>query len=93
MFPPSGRLGCIGRLGDRPFLGGFNNPRQADREGRAVAGLALDRDIAAHHLTKASADGEPKSSAAVFARCGFRRAADYVDKILRGTKPGNIPVR
>ena len=32
-FPPSGQLGCIGRLGDRPFLGGFNNPRQADRKG------------------------------------------------------------
>jgi hypothetical protein len=66
-FPPSGRLGCIGRLGDRPFLGGFNNPWQADRKGRAATGLALNRDVAAHHLTEAPADGEAKAGAAVTA--------------------------
>src|SRR6516225_5046642 len=46
----------------------IDNPRQPDREGRAAAGLALDRDVAAHHLTEAPADREPKPGAAVFAR-------------------------
>ena len=33
-----------------------------------MAGLALDRDVAAHHLAEASADREPEAGAAVFAR-------------------------
>ena len=65
MFSPSGRLGCIGRLGNRPFLGGFNNPRQADRKGRAPTGFALDRDVTAHHLATPFADCEPEARAAI----------------------------
>jgi hypothetical protein len=34
-------------------LGGFHNSRETDGEGRSAARLALDRDVAAHHLTEA----------------------------------------
>src|SRR3974390_1258450 len=54
-----------GRTGSHRFL---DNSRQPDREGRAAAWLALNRDVAAHHLTEAFADREPKPGAAVFAR-------------------------
>src|ERR1700738_3349006 len=33
-------------------LGGLHNSRQPDREGRAFARLARNRDFAAHHLTE-----------------------------------------
>src|ERR1700737_4417512 len=51
-------------------FGGFHNSWQPDREGRTAARLALNRDVAAHHLTETSADGEPKPRAAVFAGRG-----------------------
>jgi hypothetical protein len=38
------------------LLGGvsnLHNPRQSDCKGRATTGLALDRDVAAHHLAEA----------------------------------------
>ena len=37
-------------------LGSFHNSRQPYGEGRAAAGLTLDRDIASHHLTKTPTD-------------------------------------
>ena len=49
---------------------GFHNPWQSDREGRPAAWLALDRDVAAHHLAEAFTDRESKARATVFARRG-----------------------
>jgi hypothetical protein len=46
----------------------LHNSKKADREGRAAAHLALDRNVASHHLTEAAADSETKARATVFAR-------------------------
>jgi hypothetical protein len=51
---PGVRLSRIDRWGGHPFLGTFHNPWQPDRKGRAAAGLARHRDVAAHHLTKSA---------------------------------------
>ena len=67
VFQP--RLSYVGQIGRHGFLGNFHNSRQPDRKGRAAAGLALDRDVAAHHLTEAPADHETKAGPPVFARC------------------------
>src|SRR5271166_1632632 len=50
-------------------LGGFHNSRQPDREGRAPTGLALDRNVPAHHLAEAFTNREPKARATVLP-CG-----------------------
>jgi hypothetical protein len=50
-------------LGGLPHL---HNPRHSDCKGRATTGFALDRDVAAHHLTKPPADREPEASPTVF---------------------------
>jgi hypothetical protein len=59
---------CWGSIGDHSFPRIFHDPRWADREGRAFPRLALDRDVAARHLTEPLADREPEAGAAVFAR-------------------------
>src|SRR5208337_4648293 len=63
-------LSQMSRIGSHHFLRSVHNSRQPDRKGRPSSGLALDRDVAAHHLTKAAADGEAKTSAAILARGG-----------------------
>src|SRR5260370_7168674 len=44
----------------------LRNSRQPNCKRRATAKLALDRDVASHHLAKAFADREPEAGAAVF---------------------------
>src|ERR1700730_1189456 len=55
------------------LLGGLPNlynPRHSDCKGGTTTGLALDRNVAAHHLTKPFTDCEAKAGATVFARRG-----------------------
>jgi hypothetical protein len=60
---------CAGLAGT--FLRNLHNSWQPDRESRATAGLALDRDIPTHHLTETLTDREPKARATILAGyCG-----------------------
>src|SRR6202047_2701409 len=56
-----------GSIGGHRFLRSVHNPWQPDRKGRSATNLALDRDIASHHLTEASAYGEGEAGARIFA--------------------------
>src|SRR5258708_2450596 len=67
-----------GRVGSDRFRGSVHNSRQADRERRAPSRIALNSDVAAHHLTEALADREAKPGAAVFTR----RSGGSLGKLL-----------
>jgi putative tryptophan/tyrosine transport system substrate-binding protein len=54
--------------------------------------LALDARLPTIHLYREILEGGGLMSYGPRYTDLFRRAADYVDKILRGTKPGEIPV-
>jgi len=71
----------VGRISSHHFLRSVHNPRQPDCEGRTAAGLALDRDVAAHHLTKATADGETEARAAVFVRRGRGSLGELLEQL------------
>src|SRR3984893_3562602 len=58
----------MGWIGRHRFLGNFHNSWQPDREGGPAARFAVNRDVAAHHLAEAPAEGAAEARAAVFAR-------------------------
>jgi hypothetical protein len=65
-------------LGGLPNL---HNPRHSDCKGRTTTGLALDRDVAAHHLAEAFADRQAKARAAIFACRGRGRPGEFLEQL------------
>src|SRR5262245_34135377 len=69
----------------------FCDARQPDREGRSPTRLALNRNVATHHLTKAAADRESKTCAAVLpgrGRGSLRKLLEELaDLLLRHADP------
>ena len=58
-------------VGDRQF-DALHDPRQIDRECRALAGLALHSDIATHHAAEMPADGKTEAGNIIFLYKGTR---------------------
>jgi hypothetical protein len=54
------RLSSISRIGSHHFLRSIHNSWQPDREGQSATRLALDRDVAAHHLTEVRLMATPR---------------------------------
>ena len=80
--------GCSpGRSRCRPQLARFilaadDVGRKAQRERRALAQLALHRDVAAHHLAEAPGDGQAQAGAAELARGGSVRLREGLEQRL-----------
>jgi hypothetical protein len=70
-------LSCVSRSSHWSL----HNSRKPDREGRSATRLALDRDVPAHHLTEAPADGEAKARAPVFARRGRGSLGKFLEQL------------
>ena len=54
------RLSSISRIGSHHFLRSVHNSWQPDREGQSATRLALDRDVAGHHLTEVRLMATPR---------------------------------
>jgi putative ABC transport system substrate-binding protein len=64
----------------------FNN------EGRRIAAIAVALRLATMHGFRENVEDGGLVSYGINMRENFRRAADFVDKILKGNSPGDLPV-
>src|ERR1700720_2040278 len=62
-------------------LGSFHVSRQPDRKGGPAPRLALDHDVAAHHLTEAFADREAEAGSAVFTGRRRRSLRKFLEQL------------
>ena len=63
------------------------------QERRPIADLALKHQVASVYPAKEHVEAGGLISYGVNIVDGFRRAAGYVDKILKGAKPGDLPIQ
>jgi putative ABC transport system substrate-binding protein len=61
-------------------------------EGRKIAAAALAARVPTVFSIREDVDGGGLMSYGVDYRNNFRMAADYVDKIMRGARPADLPV-
>ncbi len=78
----SGRADALIILGDTFFL----------QQIRQIAGFALKRRLPSIATIPEYAEAGGLMSYGSNITAGFRRAATYVDKILKGAKPGDLPI-
>jgi putative ABC transport system substrate-binding protein len=63
------------------------------QERRPIADLALKHQVASVYPAKEHVEAGGLISYGVNIADGFRRAAGFVDKILKGAKPGDLPIQ
>jgi hypothetical protein len=62
-------------------LPNLHDPRHSDCKGRTTTGLALDRDVATHHLAETPTNSEAKAGASVFARRGGGSLGELLEQL------------
>jgi putative ABC transport system substrate-binding protein len=76
------RVDCVIVLGEPMFY----------VERRRIAALAIEARLPTMFVAREHVEAGGLMSYGGSLRANFRRAADYVDKILKGTKPADLPV-
>jgi putative ABC transport system substrate-binding protein len=84
-------LAAIGRSATRGLIV-MSSPFAAIQQDRLIR-FAADRSLPAIYFAEEFADAGGLMSYGPSYRDAYRRAASYVDKILKGAKPGDLPVQ